>query len=164
MAGNVKTIPEGFRTLTPYLVVRDAAKAVEFYTKAFGADARSVHYAPDGKIMNADLKIGDSVLLLSEEFPGAQCRSPQSIGGTSVTIHIYVEDVDGWFNRAVSAGATILMPVMDMFWGDRYGQLKDPFGHHWALATHKEDPTSEEIERRAKEVFAKIASQGQHQA
>ena len=163
MAGNVKPIPEGFHSLTPYLVVRDAVKASEFYKKAFGAEVREVHNSPDGRVMNADLKIGDSVLLLADEFPGAQCRSPQSVGGTTTTIHIYVEDVDGWFNRAVSAGATILMPVMDMFWGDRYGQLKDPFGHHWSLATHKEDPSPEEIERRAKEVFARMAKQAQHQ-
>ena len=163
MPGNVKPIPEGFHSLTPYLVVRDAAKAIEFYKKAFGAEVREVHNSPDGKVMNADLKIGDSVLLLADEFPGAQCRSPQSVGGTTTTIHIYVEDVDAWFNRAISAGATVLMPVMDMFWGDRYGQLKDPFGHHWSLATHKEDPTPEEIERRAKEVFARMAQQAQHQ-
>lgn len=151
-------IPPGFHTLTPYLVVRDAAKAVEFYQKALGAKVRGVHNTPDGKVMNANLKIGDSILLLSDEFPGpGGTGSPQSLGGTSVTIHIYVKDVDKLFNQAVAAGAKVIMPVMDAFWGDRYGQVEDPFGHRWSLATHKEDLSSAEIEKRGQALFAAMA-------
>jgi len=157
-----KPVPEGFHTLTPYLTVRDAPKAIAFYKQAFGAEVRGIHYAPDGKIMNADLKIGDSVLLLNEEFPGMGAKSPQALGGSPVTIHIYVEDVDAMFNRALAAGAKPTMPVMDMFWGDRYGQLSDPFGHNWSIATHKQDLTSEEIARGGKAAFEKMAAQGQH--
>jgi PhnB protein len=155
-------IPAGFHTLTPYLVVRDAAKAVEFYQKAFGAKVRSVHKAPDGKVMNADLKIGDSILMFSDEFPGLPgAGSPQTLGGTSVTIHIYVKDVDALFNQALGAGAQMVMPVMDAFWGDRYGQLQDPFGHRWSIATHKEDLTPAEIERRGEAAFAEMAKKAQ---
>ena len=153
------SIPKGFRTLTPYIVVRDARKAVEFYQKAFGAKVRGVHYTPDGKVMNAHLQIGDSVLLLNDEFPGNKCTSPQALGGTTSTLHIYVKDADAWFQRAVAAGATVVMPLMDQFWGDRYGQLLDPFGHHWSVATHKEDPTPKQIEERAAAIFSKMAQQ-----
>ncbi len=162
MAQKVKAIPDGFHTLTPYLVVRDAPKAIEFYKKAFGAEAQGIHHAPDGKIMNADLKIGDSILMLNEEFPGMGSPSPQTLGGSCVTIHIYVDDVDKLFNKAVSAGATVTMPVMDQFWGDRYGLLKDPFGHSWSVATHKEDLSSAEIAKRAQAVFAKMAKGAKH--
>jgi PhnB protein len=162
MATKAKAVPEGFHTLTPYLTVRDAAQAVEFYKKAFGAEVRGIHYTPDGKIMNADLKIGDSILLLAEEFPAMKVLSPQSLGGSSVTIHVYTEDVDAKFNQAVAAGATTVMPVMDMFWGDRYGQVTDPYGHRWSLATHIEDLTSDEIEKRGQAVFAEMAKRGQH--
>jgi len=154
-------IPAGFHTLTPYLVVREAAKAVEFYQKAFGAKVRGVHATPDGKIMNADLKIGDSIFLFSDEFPGPGCRSPQSLGGTSVTIHIYVKDVDALFNQAVTAGAKVVMPVMDAFWGDRYGQLEDPFGHRWSIATHKEELSPKEVEKRGEAAFAEMAKSAQ---
>jgi uncharacterized glyoxalase superfamily protein PhnB len=158
MTENIKPIPEGFHTLTPYLVVRDAGKALDFYKRAFGAEIRSVHYTPDGKVMNANLRIGDSTLMLNEEFPGAVgCLSPQTLGGTTTTIHIYVPAADTLFNQAVAAGATVTMPVMDAFWGDRYGQLQDPFGHRWSIATHQEDLTPEEIEQRGKAVFAEMA-------
>ena len=156
-----KPIPEGFHTLTPYLTVRDAPRAIEFYKQAFGAEVRGIHYAPDGKIMNADLKIGDSILLLNEEFPNMGAKSPQSLGDSPVTIHIYVEDVDKLFNQAVAAGATTVMPVMDMFWGDRYGALKDPFGHNWSIATHKQDLTPAEIEKRGRAAFERMAARGQ---
>ncbi|HLY60035.1 MAG TPA: VOC family protein [Terriglobia bacterium] len=162
MSTKAKAVPEGFHTITPYLVVRDAAKAVEFYKRAFGAEVRGIHYTPDGKIMNADLKIGDSIVLMSEEFPEMKALSPQSLGGSSVTIHIYTEDVDAKFKQAVSAGATAVMPVMDMFWGDRYGQLADPFGHRWSIATHVEDLTSDEIQKRGQAVFAEMAKRAQH--
>ncbi len=157
MPGKVKPIPEGFHTLTPHLVVRDAPKAIEFYKKAFGAEVLGVHYTPDGKVMHVSLKIGDSIFMLNDEFPAMGGRSPQSLGGSPVTINIYVEDVDRLFNQAVSAGATVKMPLMDQFWGDRYGQVVDPFGHSWALAAHKEDVSQEEMERRSKAVFAEMA-------
>lgn len=162
MSAKAMAVPDGFHTITPYLVIRDAAKAVEFYKSAFGAEVRGIHYTPEGKIMNADLKIGDSVVLLSEEFPEMRVLSPQSLGGPSVTIHIYTENVDARFKQAVSAGASVVMPVMDMFWGDRYGQLADPFGHRWSIATHVEDLTSDEIQKRGQAVFAEMAKRAQH--
>ena len=155
----VAPVPEGFHTLTPTLIVRDAPKAVEFYKQAFGAKVRGVHYTPDGKVMHADLKIGDSIFFFSEEFPDMKCLSPLARGGTSVTIHIYCENVDAGFNKAIAAGAKVVMPLMDSFWGDRFGQLEDPFGHRWSMGTHKEDLTKEEIEERAKAVFTKMATQ-----
>jgi len=156
-------IPEGFNTLTPYLIVKDAPRAVEFYKQAFGAEVRGIHYAPDGRIMNADLKIGDSILLLAEEFAEMGAKSPQSLGGSPVTVHIYVEDVDKLFNQAVAAGGKVVMPVMDMFWGDRYGHLTDPFGHKWSVATHKEDLTPAEIEKRGRAAFERMAAAGKGQ-
>lgn len=154
-------VPAGFHTITPHLVVRDAAQAVELYQRAFSAGVRGIHRTPDGKIMNADLKIGDSILLLNDEFPAMKVLSPQSLGGSAVTIHIYTADVDAMFSQAVAAGATVVMPVRDMFWGDRYGQLLDPFGHRWSLATHREDLSSEEIEKRGQAAFAAMAKREQ---
>ena len=159
MAGKVKPIPEGLHTVTPHLVIRDAAQAIEFYKNAFGAQAVGVHYMPDGKVMHAELTIGDSRVMLADEFPGAPCTSPQSLGGTTNVLHIYVEDADTTYNRAVTAGASALMPVTDMFWGDRYGQVKDPFGHVWAIATHMEDVAPDELERRGAAMFAEMAKQ-----
>jgi PhnB protein len=154
MNSQLKPIPDGFHTLTPHLVVKGASQAIEFYKKAFGAEEISRAAGPDGKsLMHADLRIGDSRLFLVDEFPEMDCRGPQSIGGTPVTIHMYVEDVDAAFNKAVAAGAQVRMPLADMFWGDRYGVLADPFGHAWSLATHKEDLTPEEIDRRAQAAF-----------
>lgn len=163
--GKVKAIPEGFHTLTPYLIVREAARAIEFYQRAFGAKSRSLHHGPDGKsIVHAELQIGDSIFMLGEEYPAMKILSPQSLGGSGTGVHIYVEDVDALFNQAVSAGATVAMPLMDAFWGDRYGKLVDPFGHHWSLATHKQDLSEEEIEKAGKiamaEMMAKQAKQG----
>ena len=150
MTSRAKPIPTGFHTLTPHLVVKGASQAIEFYKKAFGAEEIGRMPAPDGKtIMHADLKIGDSHVFLVDEFPQMDCRSPQSIGGSPVTIHMYVEDVDAAFGKAVAAGAKVRMPLADMFWGDRYGILADPFGHSWSLATHKEDLTPKEISARA---------------
>lgn len=157
MARKAKPIPTGMATLTPHIVVRDAPKAIEFYKKAFGAKVKGVHYTPDGKVMHARLQIGDSFLMLNDEFPGMGSRSPQGIGGSPVTIHLYVRDVDRWFERAISAGAKVTMPLADQFWGDRYGHLEDPFGHHWSLATHKEDVSPKELEKRAKAVFSEMA-------
>jgi PhnB protein len=146
----IKPIPNGFHTLTPHLVVKGASQAIEFYKKAFGAEELGRMAGPDGKsLMHADLKIGDSHVFLVDEFPEMDCRGPESIGGTPVTIHVYVEDVDAAFGKAVAAGAQVRMPLADMFWGDRYGVLTDPFGHSWSMASHKEDLTPEEIAKRA---------------
>ena len=150
----VKAIPEGYHTLTPYMTVRDAARAIDFYKPAFGAVERGVMKGPDGKIMHAELRIGDSIVMLADEFPHFGSLSPQSIGGTGMGLHIYVEDVDSAFERAIGAGATVEMPVSDMFWGDRYGKLLDPFGHKWSIATHTRDMSMEEIEE-AQEEFMK---------
>jgi PhnB protein len=149
MSSRTKPIPSGFHTLTPHLIVKGATKAIEFYKTAFGAEEIGRLSGPDGKsIMHANLKIGDSHLFLVDEFPQMDCRGPQSIGGTPVTIHMYVEDVDAAFGKAVAAGAQVKMPVADMFWGDRYGVLTDPFGHSWSMATHKEDLTPKQIGER----------------
>jgi PhnB protein len=153
----VNAIPGGYHSITPYLVVNDATSAIEFYKRAFGAKETYRHHGPDGKsIMNAELKIGDSIILLSDEFPQGTCRSPKSIGGSAIIIHLYTEDVDGVFDQAVSAGATVTMAVMDTFWGDRYGQLIDPHGHMWSIATHKQDLSHDEIQRAGEAVFKQM--------
>ena len=157
MADKVKPIPEGVHTLTAHLSVRDGAGAIEFYQRAFGAKVNGVHKTPNGKIMHASLKIGDSNFMLADEFPGSPCRSPQSLGGTSVVLNIYVEDVDKLWNQAVNAGAKTTMPLANQFWGDRYGQVQDPYGHMWALMSHVEDVAPEEMERRAKAMFAEMS-------
>ena len=154
MKKQVQPIPPGFHTLTPHLVVKDASNAIEFYNKAFGAREIRRAPAPDGKsLLQAELQNGDSRLMLVDVFPEMDCRGPKSIGGTPVTIHMFVEDVDAAFSKAVAAGAEVKMPLDDMFWGDRYGVLTDPFGHSWSLATHKEDLTPEEIAKRVQEAF-----------
>ena len=156
MPEQVKAVPPGFHTLTPHLTVRDADKALEFYKNALGAEVQGVARMPNGKIMHASLRIGDSMLMLNEEFPEYGGLSPLSIGGTGVTIHIYTDDVDAAFNRAVSAGAQVKMPVMDQFWGDRYGLVADPFGHKWSIATHTKDLSLEEMQRAQDEAMAKV--------
>jgi PhnB protein len=149
-----RPIPEGFHTLTPHLVVRGAATAIDFYKKAFGAQEVMRMALPDGKtIGHAEIRIGDSLVFLADEFPGCQ-PSPQGLGGSPVTLNLYVEDCDAVFDRAVAAGAQVRMPPADMFWGDRYGQVVDPFGHIWALATHKEDVPPDELAQRAQAAFA----------
>ncbi len=155
-----KPIPAGYHTVTPYLVVNNAAAAIDFYKRAFGAKEVMRMDGPQGKIGHAELKIGDSTIMLADEMPGARERSPQSLGGTATGIFLYVEDVDAAFKQATTAGAKVDTPLADMFWGDRYGKLSDPFGHSWSLATHKEDVAPEEMGRRAKEAMAKMA-QGQ---
>jgi len=152
----VKAVPPGFHTLTPHLTVRDADKALEFYKNALGAEVLHVARMPDGKVMHAGLRIGDSMLMLNEEFPEYGGLSPLSVGGTGVTIHIYTEDVDAAFNRALSAGAEVKMPLMDQFWGDRYGIVADPFGHKWSLAAHVKDMSPEEMQRAQDEAMAKM--------
>ncbi len=149
MTSRVKPIPEGYHTATPYLVVKDAANAIEFYKKAFGATELMRMTQPDGRVAHAEIKIGDSPIMLADEFPEMGARSPQALGGSPVSIFLYVEDVDALANQAVAAGAKVLMPVQDQFWGDRYGKLADPFGHLWSVATHKEDVAPEEVKKRA---------------
>jgi len=159
MKSRVKPIPSGFHTLTPHLVVKGAGKAIDFYKKAFGAEELVRMAAPDGKsILHADLKIGDSHVFLADEVPNMDCRGPESIGGTPVTIHMYVEDADATFGQALAAGAKVKMPLSDMFWGDRYGVLADPFGHAWSIATHKEDLTPQEIRKRAQAACSEAAT------
>ncbi len=150
-----KPIPEGFHTVTPSIVVSDSTKAIAFYRKAFGAEEHGVHRTPDGKVMHAEVKIGDSVVMLNDEFTGMGPgpRSPDTLKGTTAVLHIYVPDVDTAFKRAVDAGATVVMPVADMFWGDRYAQVTDPFGHRWSIATRKEDVSAEEAVRRGEAFF-----------
>jgi uncharacterized glyoxalase superfamily protein PhnB len=150
MNRTVKPITSGFHTLTPHLIVKGASTAIDFYKKAFGAQEVGRMAAPDGKsILHADLKIGDSHVFLADEVPKIGYQGPESVGGTPVTIHMYVEDVDAAFDQALAAGAKVSMPLSDMFWGDRYGVLADPFGHAWSIATHKEDLTPQEIRQRA---------------
>jgi PhnB protein len=159
MAGNVKPIPEGYRSVTPYLTLDDAAKALDFYKRAFGAQQTVRMDAPGGKIAHAEMKIGDSMIMLGDEMPNSGSRSPKSLGGTTAGVMLYVEDVDKVFNQAVSAGAEAEMPPTDMFWGDRYGKLKDPFGHSWSVATHKEDVAPAEMQKRMQDMMAKMAQQ-----
>ena len=155
MASRVKEIPKGFHSVTAGLTVSDGARAIDFYKRAFGAEELFRMEAPNGKIGHAEIKIGDSIIMLSDEMPQGCCRSPQALGGTAVNIFLYVKDVDKFFSQAVAAGAEVAMPLNDMFWGDRFGQVRDPFGHSWSLATHKEDVPPEELSRRAKEAMAK---------
>ena len=149
----VKPIPEGYRSVTPYLSIQGAAEAIEFYKRAFGATELLRLVAPDGTIGHAEIKIGDSAIMLADPCEEGAFRSPQSLGGSSVGLHLYVEDVDAQFAQAIRAGAKEVEPVQDKFYGDRTGTLKDPFGHVWFLATHKEDVTPEEIGRRAEALF-----------
>lgn len=153
-AGRVQPIPEGYHTVTPHLVVRDAGGAIEFYKRAFGAEELGRLTAPDGEsIVHAELRIGDSRVFLCDENPDMGLRSPTSLGGASCAFYLYVEDADAAFRKAVGAGATIKQPVTDMFWGDRCGSVVDPFGCQWDLATRKEEVPPEEIKRRGEEFF-----------
>lgn len=143
----VKPIPQGMRTVTPHLVCAGAAAAIKFYKKAFNAVELVRLPGPDGKIMHAQIQIGDSAVMLVDEFPKMGALGPKSLKGSPVTIHLFVEDVDAFAKRAVRAGAKMTMPIADMFWGDRYGQLEDPFGHRWSVATHVRDMSPEEIQQ-----------------
>lgn len=151
-------IPEGYQTLTPYLTVDDAAAAIAFYGRAFGAKERARMAGPDGKIAHAELEIGDSVVMLSDPFPQFATKSPKELGGTSVGVFMYVENVDDVFRQAVDAGATPLLEPEDQFWGDRFGSVTDPFGHSWQIATHVEDVPPEEMAERAKTAMAAMSS------
>jgi PhnB protein len=154
---SVKPIPDGYHSLTPFLTVSDAVRAIEFYKNAFGAKERGVMKGPDGKVMHAELMIGDSIIMLSDEFPEFGSASPTTIGGSPMGLHIYVDGVDAAFDRAVKAGAQVEMPVMDQFWGDRYGRLKDPFGHKWSIATHVKDMSADEMKQSMDDAMAKFA-------
>jgi uncharacterized glyoxalase superfamily protein PhnB len=159
MTTRIKPIPEGFHTITPHLVVKGAAQAIEFYKKAFGAEEIVRMPGPNGQsVMHAELKIGDSRLWLVDEFPAMGCLGPHGVGGTPVTIHLYVQDADAIFNQAVATGAEVRMAMHDAFWGDRYGLIVDPFGHKWSLATHKEDLTPEDLAKRAQAAFSGCAA------
>jgi len=158
MAGKVKPVPDGCHTLTPYLTIKGAANAIDFYKKAFAAEELFRMPMPDGKsIAHAELKFGDSRLMLGDEFPqpGAAV-APTTAKHTTATVHMYVSDVDASFKRAVDAGATGMMPPTDMFWGDRFAKVADPFGHHWSIATHVKDLSPNEMAAAAKEAFANM--------
>ena len=154
----VQPIPEGYHALTPYLLVDDAAGAIDFYKRAFGATERGVMPAPDGRVAHAELQLGDSVVMLSDPFEQSTARPPTQLSGTSVGLFLYVEDADAAFQQATDAGATVTMPLENMFWGDRFGSLTDPFGHHWSIATHIEDLTEEEIAERGQAAMASMSS------
>jgi len=159
MPTQVKPIPQGFHSVTPYLTLNDTARALDFYKRAFGAQEVMRMAGPGGKIGHAEIRIGDSVVMLGDEMPGTGTQAPQSLHGTTGSVMLYVENADSVFNQAVSAGAQVEMPVADMFWGDRYGRLKDPFGHSWGVATHKEDVAPAEMTKRMQEETAKRAQQ-----
>jgi PhnB protein len=144
-----KPIPKGYHTATPYLIIKGAAKAIEFYKKAFGAAEMTCMTQPDGRVGHAEIKIGDSLIMLADEFPQMGARSPQSLGGSPVSILLYVQDVDALTSQAITAGAKVVRPVKDQFYGDRSGSLEDPFGHQWHIATHVEDVPPEEMKKRA---------------
>jgi PhnB protein len=147
----VEPIPQGYRRVTPYLIVDGGAAAIDFYASVFGATERMRMDAPEGRIGHAELEIGDSVIMLADEHPEMGARGPKSVGGTPVSLHMYVEDADRVFERALEAGAKELRPVEDQFYGDRLGSFEDPFGHHWHVATHVEDVPPEEMEKRMAE-------------
>jgi PhnB protein len=152
----VAPVPAGYHTVTPYLVCRGAAEAIEFYKKAFGAKEKMRMPMPDGKIGHAELKIGDSHIMLGDEQPERGASAPQTVGGTPVAVFLYVPNVDKVFAQAVAAGATVEMPLENMFWGDRYGKLSDPFGHKWSLATHIEDLSPKEMAKRGAAAMAQV--------
>jgi uncharacterized glyoxalase superfamily protein PhnB len=156
----VAPIPQGMHSITPHLVCAGAAEAIEFYKKAFGAVEGHRLPAPNGKLMHASIRIGDSSLMLVDEMPEWKSLGPKALGGSPVTIHLYVEDVDAVFAQALAAGAQVAMPVADMFWGDRYGQVTDPFGHRWSIATHVRDLTPEEIGKAAASFMASSPQEG----
>jgi PhnB protein len=153
----VQPVPEGYHTVTPYLAVDDATAAIDFYQRAFGAKERGRMAGPDGTIGHAELEIGDSLVMLADPFPQFTARPPKELGGTSVGVFVYVENVDELFQQAVDAGATPTMEPDDMFWGDRFGSVLDPFGHSWQIATHVEDVSPEEMEKRSREFMAAMA-------
>lgn len=155
----VKPIPEGYRSLTPYLYVRGAARAIEFYKNAFGAIERVRMAGPDGKIGHAELQIGDSIIMLADEHPQAHAKSPETVGGSSNSLHLYVENVDSVVDKALKAGSKLLRPVADQFYGDRTGSILDPFGQMWSIGTHIEDVSPEEMKKRMSKMASQAAGQ-----
>ncbi|HEY1251336.1 MAG TPA: VOC family protein [Thermoanaerobaculia bacterium] len=158
MAGNVKPIPEGYHRVTPYLIVKGAADAIEYYKAVFGANELMRFPGPDGKIGHAEIKIGDTTIMLADEVPEMGHKSPRTLGGTPISLLIYVESVDRTVDRAVAAGAKLVRPVEDQFYGDRTGGIVDPFGHEWYVATHVEDVAPEELRKRSEEKMAQAAA------
>ena len=148
-APKVKPIPDGMRSVTPHLACAGASDAIDFYVKAFGAEEICKIPAPDGKLIHGAIRIGDSMIFLVDEFPAMNCLGPKALGGSPVTIHLQVEDADASFQRAVDAGATVRMPLADMFWGDRYGIVEDPWGHRWSIAEHIRDVPMDELKKIA---------------
>lgn len=158
MATKTNAIPEGFHAVTPCLMLKDSLRAIEFYKKAFGAEGLDVFPAPDGKgTMHATIRIGDSILMMGDERPEQDCKSAETLGASPISLYIYVPNVDPAFKQAIDAGATEIMSVTDMFWGDRCGTLKDPFGYAWTVATHTRDLTQEKIQQGAQSFFAAVA-------
>jgi PhnB protein len=157
MAKAKKAVPEGFHTVTPQLTLDNAAQAIDWYKKALGAEELSRAPGPDGKLMHAEIKIGDSKIMVNDAVMGN--KGPKMLGGSPASLWLYVDDCDALFNRAVGAGAQVRMPVADQFWGDRCGTVADPHGYSWTIATHKEDLTREEIEKRQEEFFKQFAQQ-----
>ncbi len=154
----VQPVPEGYSTVTPYLAVPNAAEAIDFYTRALGAKETVRMDGPGGSIMHAELKLGDSLIMLSDPFPQASTKTPKELGGTSVSIFVYVDDIDALYKQAIDAGATSLMEPDDMFWGDRFGSIQDPFGHSWTIATHIEDVSPQEMQKRSEDFMASMAT------
>ncbi len=151
-----KAVPDGCNTVNVYLVVQDVNKAIEFYERAFGAVRGSIMNGPDGGVVHAEARIGNSTIMFSQENPAWDQKSATTLGGSPVSMHLYVDDADALFNQAVEAGCTEVFPISDVFWGDRYGKVTDPFGLSWGIATHKEDLTEEEMAKRAAEFFANM--------
>jgi len=162
MAKAAKPVPEGYHTITPSLVLDNASQAIEWYKKALGAQEVSISPGPDGKIMHAELKIGDSRFMMNDAMMGA--KGPLALGGSPASLWLFVEDSDALFNRAVGAGAQVRMPMADQFWGDRYGQVEDPFGHQWSFATHKQDLTKDQVAANAKAFFANMGKKSPEMA
>jgi PhnB protein len=153
MTETIQPIPTGYHTLTPFMVIKDATAAIEFYEKAFGAEKRGILNAPDGKVMHAEIKIGDSIIMISDEFPEMKTLGPLSRGGVSMSLMLYVTDADATFDKAVKAGCKVIVPLANQFWGDRYGKVSDPFGHEWSIGTHVEDVPMEEMKPRAEKAM-----------
>lgn len=157
MSKTVKPIPDGYSAVTPYLIVAGAAQAIEFYKQAFGAKEVMRMPAPGGRVGHAEIEIGGARIMLADEFPDMNCKGPKAYGGSPVSIHVYVDDVDAVADRAVKAGAAMTRPVQDQFYGDRLGTLEDPFGHTWHVSTHTEDVSEEELRRRSDEAMKQMA-------
>lgn len=157
----MRPVPEDFHTITPHITVRNASDAVEFYHKAFGAQELLRNFGPDGKsIIHCEMLLGDSRFFINEEYLEWGVKSPLTLQGSPITLHMYVEDVDASWQRAMDAGAEVLMPLADQFWGDRYGIVRDPFGHKWSMASRREDPSPADLHERAKDYFAKSEPRG----